>query len=192
MTKRLFCFFALILCFAASGSPASSAIIVEEALTTWEAALETPTALLEASGKVTPRIVIEYATGKYEDGLAQPADLLEASGNVVPRIVVEYALSVFHSGIEKPDALIAASEKLSPRIVVEYATTLFKADLIYPFEPVPGDFNRNGAPDLADAIRILKFLCGDTYYTAHKDAEVNGDGKVGIEEAIYILREVAQ
>jgi len=94
--------------------------------------------------------------------------------------------------LEKPTELIGESEKVRPRIVVVYAPTVFKENLLYPFDPIPGDFSRNGLVDLDDVIRILKMLCGDTNYTLYKEAEVSGDGKVGTEEAIHVFREIAR
>jgi len=97
-----------------------------------------------------------------------------------------------HDNLDKPTELIGASEKVRPRIVVVYAPTVFKKDLIYPFEPIPGDFSRNGLVDLGDAIRILKMLCGDTSYTLYKEVDAGGDGKVGLDDAVYVLHKVAQ
>lgn len=192
MNKRIYCFLVLILCLTASGSAVSAAITVENATATWESTLEEPTALITASGKVTPRIMVEYATALYEEGLSEPTAVIDAAGNVEPRIVVEYATSVFHNGLEKPTALLDVSEKVSPRIVVVYPSALFKEDLVFPFEPIPGDFNRNGRMDLGDVIRVLNTLAGNTFYTAHKESDVSGDDKVGFEEALHIFREIAR
>lgn len=192
MNKRIYCLLVLILCLTASGSAVSAAITVEDATATWEATLEEPTALITASANVAPRILVEYATALFEDGLSEPTALIDASGKAEPRIVVEYATSVFHGGLEKPTALLDASEKVAPRIVVVYSSALFKEDLIYPLEPVPGDLSLNGMLDLADVIRVLKILCGDTYYTAHKEAEATGDDRIGIEDAVHIMWNIAQ
>lgn len=54
-------------------------------------------------------------------------------------------------------------------------------------ETVPGDVNGDGAVDLLDAIGALKVLAGSPT-TATNDADVNGDNKIGLEEALYILR----
>ena len=192
MNKKLFYFFVLISCFVISGSTAIASIVVEEATIIWEEALVPPTALIEASGKVESRILIEYATVIYKDYLVEPTGLFEASEKVQPRIVVEYAATTYHDNLDKPTELIDASEKVRPRIVVVYAPTVFKADLIYPFDPIPGDFSRNGLIDLGDIVRILKTVCGDTTVSAYKEADISGDAKIGLEDAIYLLREIAR
>lgn len=50
-----------------------------------------------------------------------------------------------------------------------------------------GDVNGDDSVDLSDAIRALKVIGGD-FTTAVKEADVDGDGRIGIEEAIYILQ----
>jgi len=56
-----------------------------------------------------------------------------------------------------------------------------------------GDVNGSGGdPDLADAIPVLRILAGiSVTETINLNADVNGDGKIGIEEVIYILQIVA-
>lgn len=192
MNKKFLYGFVLILCVAVSGSSAFAAITVEDATVTWEAALEAPTALIEASGKVESRIVVEYATAIYEDALAEPSDLLEASDKAESRIVVEYATSIYEDSLEEPDVLLEASEKVSPRIVVEYSTAVFKADMLYPFEPVPGDLSRNGLVDVGDAVRIFKIICGDKSVTVYEGADFSKDGRIGLEDAIILFQVVAR
>ncbi len=59
----------------------------------------------------------------------------------------------------------------------------------------PGDINGNDAVDLADAVLALRSLTGmddgnliPNY--ANSGADVNGDGKIGLEEVIHILKEM--
>jgi len=59
-----------------------------------------------------------------------------------------------------------------------------------------GDLDRNGETGLADLIVALKVSSGEALnfwydYTA-SGIDVNGDGKAGIHEAVYILREIAK
>jgi hypothetical protein len=59
---------------------------------------------------------------------------------------------------------------------------------------VAGDVNGSGGdPDLADAVLTLQILFSINIgnQTIFKDADVNGDGKIGIFELIYILQKVA-
>ncbi|SHI02153.1 Ig-like domain-containing protein [Desulfofustis glycolicus] len=52
---------------------------------------------------------------------------------------------------------------------------------------IPGDVNNDGSVDLADAISALKVLTGNQT-GAVKEADINGDGAIGMEEAVYILQ----
>jgi hypothetical protein len=57
---------------------------------------------------------------------------------------------------------------------------------------LPGDVNGNGNADLADAIMALQIVSGLTSLPpANLYADVNGDFRIGLEEAVYILREVS-
>ena len=57
--------------------------------------------------------------------------------------------------------------------------------------PLPGDMDGNGNPNLADAILALQIAAGmDPSQNIYKSADVNGDGKIGIEEAVYVLEKV--
>ncbi|MDA3823362.1 MAG: C10 family peptidase [Bacteroidales bacterium] len=53
-----------------------------------------------------------------------------------------------------------------------------------------GDVDGNRQIDLADAITAMQVLCGTTPSTldSYRDADVNNDGRIGIEEVIYILQ----
>ena len=56
-----------------------------------------------------------------------------------------------------------------------------------------GDVNDDSSVDLADAILALQVMAGiEPSATAHKEADVNGDNKIGIEEVIYILQKVSE
>ena len=47
--------------------------------------------------------------------------------------------------------------------------------------------------DLLDAVLALQVLSGiDPSAIVHKEADVNGDGKIGTEEVIYILQKVCE
>ena len=56
---------------------------------------------------------------------------------------------------------------------------------------VPGDVDRSGSVDLADVVVTLQVLTEDTA-AAHSDGDVNGDNKIGLEEAIFGLRIVSE
>ncbi|MFC1859076.1 hypothetical protein ACFL9U_13795 [Thermodesulfobacteriota bacterium] len=56
-----------------------------------------------------------------------------------------------------------------------------------------GDIDDSGNVDLADAVLALKIACGmDTSgETIELGADVDGDGKIGIKEVIYIIQEIS-
>jgi subtilisin family serine protease len=55
-----------------------------------------------------------------------------------------------------------------------------------------GDFNYDKALDLADAVLALQIISGEASEKAVcKEAEVNSDGRIGLEEIIYILQVIA-
>ncbi len=62
----------------------------------------------------------------------------------------------------------------------------------FPNDPIiPGDLDNDGDVDLVDAILALKAMADMNSADIHAEAEINGDDKIGIEEAIYILQKVA-
>ncbi|MDM8538028.1 hypothetical protein QUF70_14830 [Desulfobacterales bacterium HSG17] len=67
-------------------------------------------------------------------------------------------------------------------------TTVIKGGGI---NPGPGDMNLDGAIDLKDAITALKIAAG-LNVTASAEFEVSGDSRIGVEDAIAILRQVAE
>ena len=56
---------------------------------------------------------------------------------------------------------------------------------------VPGDLNGDGSVDLTDIIIALKILDGVTVSGLNLKADVNGDCRIGPEEAIFVLQKVA-
>ncbi|MFC1857034.1 DUF1566 domain-containing protein [Thermodesulfobacteriota bacterium] len=62
---------------------------------------------------------------------------------------------------------------------------------------VPGDINADEVVDLKDAVIVLQILSGmnpsvTPSLNITPDADISGDGKLGIEEVIYILRIIGQ
>lgn len=43
---------------------------------------------------------------------------------------------------------------------------------------------------LADAVSVLKIVCGISADAAGSDAD--GDGKIGLEDAVYVLQKLAE
>ncbi len=57
---------------------------------------------------------------------------------------------------------------------------------------VPGDIDGNEFTDLSDAILVLKLLAGITAGNINADADINKDGKIGLEEIVYILQKISE
>lgn len=58
---------------------------------------------------------------------------------------------------------------------------------------VPGDIDNDGIISLKDAIGILKICSGNSLnYLIYKKTDLNSDGKLGIEEEIYVLQTIAE
>lgn len=55
----------------------------------------------------------------------------------------------------------------------------------------PGDVDGDSLTDLSDAILAMKLVCGMNVNVISLAGDVNGDGKIGLEEAVYILRKLA-
>jgi hypothetical protein len=58
--------------------------------------------------------------------------------------------------------------------------------------PLPGDVDWNDVVDLADAIKLLRCLAGDSEFEIYARADVSGDAAAGMEEALYIVQEIAE
>ena len=54
---------------------------------------------------------------------------------------------------------------------------------------IVGDVNGDGAVDLKDMISVLQVMTGQTVDSIVKEADANGDDRIGLEEAVIILRE---
>ncbi|MFC1858759.1 SUMF1/EgtB/PvdO family nonheme iron enzyme [Thermodesulfobacteriota bacterium] len=60
-------------------------------------------------------------------------------------------------------------------------------------DALPGDVDDSDLIDLKDAILAIQVIAGTNLSNnVHKAADVNGDGKIGLEETIYILRVINQ
>jgi hypothetical protein len=56
----------------------------------------------------------------------------------------------------------------------------------------PGDVNLSDTVDIADAILAAQVLAGMTPAgTVYREADVNGDGMIGLAEVLYILQKAA-
>ena len=55
-----------------------------------------------------------------------------------------------------------------------------------------GDVNGDGFVDLTDVIRVLQVLSGQNGGQIYKAADIDGDGKVGLEELLYGLGKLVE
>jgi uncharacterized repeat protein (TIGR01451 family) len=60
------------------------------------------------------------------------------------------------------------------------------------FNTVFGDVDESGAVDLRDAVFTLQMLCGLATPPVFVSGDVNGDKRIGTEEAVYILQSVSE
>ncbi len=51
--------------------------------------------------------------------------------------------------------------------------------------------NSDGAVDLADVIAVLR-VCAESSSSVPKEADISGDGRIGVADAIHILRQIAR
>ena len=73
------------------------------------------------------------------------------------------------------------------------ASGSFADGIVLDTTSLKGDIDRNGHVDLADAISVLQVITGlETAQPVDINADVNGDGKLGLSEVIYILQTVAE
>ena len=63
-----------------------------------------------------------------------------------------------------------------------------------PADPVPGDIDHSGSIDLTDLIISLQVssMTGTETESVNALADMNNDAKIGIEEAVYIIRYYAE
>jgi hypothetical protein len=60
-------------------------------------------------------------------------------------------------------------------------------------DPLPGDVDKNETVVLSDAVIALRIVNGlDPGTNVNRAADVNTDGKIGMEEAVYVLKKTAE
>jgi hypothetical protein len=61
------------------------------------------------------------------------------------------------------------------------------------WDVIEGDVDGSGVVDLNDLLMTLQVISGETPGSdVYKGCDINGDGKIGREEAIYILQKIAE
>ncbi len=98
---------------------------------------------------------------------------------------------------ESASPLTLAVVRLNDAYSRDFATSALQVDVntssgSLTVTPLPGNIDHSETVDLRDALLALKVTAGMSPGVAiFKDADVNDDEKIGIEEVIYILRLVA-
>jgi len=87
------------------------------------------------------------------------------------------------------DAEIVVLNIADNSVVTRTSTNLNPLKVV--FMCIPGDLDGSGTVDLTDAIIGLKIVAGIAVSDVSSCADVNGDGKIGMEEVVYILQKVS-
>ena len=102
-----------------------------------------------------------------------------------------YVIAVNGSGIASVQASTSDTQgDLISDVSVNAGTATVMNAVVNPDVIDKGDLNANGTVTLADAILALQVISGKSP-ALHKAADVNGDGKIGLPEIIYILQKAA-
>ena len=122
------------------------------------------------------------------------------NGTITPAAPVEVAEGVIQIFAVTPDGGYMVDtftdneeDKTSELVNHEYILDDIQADhaISVAFKLMTGDIDHSSTVDLRDAILALKVVAGMQEDGIYSDNEVNEDGKIGLEETIYILRSIA-
>ena len=67
-----------------------------------------------------------------------------------------------------------------------------KISTVFRLAQTLGDIDHSGIVDLGDAILALKILAGIVTGQTYTDADIDGDGKIGLAEVLYILQHISR
>ena len=107
-----------------------------------------------------------------------------------------------HTGVFRTPAAVAPDKMLRMRVIADFFPNPITgcAELEYGqaedygvvFLPGPGDLDANGAVTLRDAVLALKIAAGAAASTdVHLSADVDGNDRLGLPEAVFILKNLA-
>ena len=100
-------------------------------------------------------------------------------------------LMIHYQGTFSLTAEAGGYENFTDTVTVGEAGTVTKNITMAPWD-YSGDIDGDLDVDLADAILALQIMAGiQPSTTIHTEADVNNDGKIGLEEVLYILQHVA-
>jgi hypothetical protein len=86
-------------------------------------------------------------------------------------------------------AMVYAIDRAGSKSFPQQATVTQNKGI--PMDITPGDVNADGHRDIADAIRALQTAAGKHAH-AIKYADADGDGRIGMEDAVFILQKVGE
>ncbi len=123
-----------------------------------------------------------------------------ASEVVIYENVAYATLNIQGTSVETAAFRVWDASDCAARSVSYSAETNPGGDIGYPpdYLPIeagslyPGDIDHSGTIDLRDAILALKITAGIYPDEMFLDADISGDGKIGLQEAIYMLRVAAK
>ena len=96
-------------------------------------------------------------------------------------------------GLGEGDSLDMRDNPLSATSRTDFMPQLEARGVSVQFQVAIGDINDDTNLDLVDAILAIQILSRTTSgQIVYKSCDVNGDGKIGLEEAIYILQRLSE
>lgn len=113
-----------------------------------------------------------------------PAAVLILAGEIFTTFDLSIIDDALSDGVETVKITASAEDCMSCSETIQVADKDAVA--------IPGDADYSGTVELEDAIRILKLLAGIKVRHVYHDSDVNGDGKIGQEEAMFVLIRLAE
>lgn len=114
----------------------------------------------------------------------------DSSGNKIDEIAVpEQTTNLCFGGSDGQTLFITAGKSLySIRMRVKGVSYDQPADT-----DDLGDIDRNGYVDIGDAVSVLQMMAEvKTVTLVSKEADINGDGRIGLQEVAYILQKISE
>lgn len=155
--------------------------------TLWNDNREAMLAYMEWSLRGLRGIVTDSITGK-------PLDSTVSVSGIAHDVYTDSDVGDYHRillpGIYELNFSAPGYRSLTVSDVVVLEGNAARLDVSLRPEILPGDVNDDGKIDLADFILAIRAVI-EKALDLYKDADVSGDARIGLEEAVYILRELS-